>query len=388
MRFISHALALSATAIRGIPERLGTSLVTIISITTVMGVLVTMLALGEGVEYLSQNGVRKDRATIIAKGAQSAMVSSLPRTSVANIVDKPGIKRDAEGKPLATSVVLMVIDAVTTRNQRSGVGLWAASSQWQKIYPEVRVVEGRLFEPGLRELIVSERVRDRLKGMNVGDTVPVRGNSWKIVGVYHSTSSFFDNAVIADVDTVLAAFPQATYTSVNVVLDSASSFDTLKKAVAADPTLSADVKTETEANDAVTRGLRNVLDFVSYFIGSLMGLGAVCGALSSLYAAVEMRTGEIATLRAIGFTSSPVIASVLVEGMVLAIPAALLGAAIAWYLFNGHVVIAGGVTFPMAVTPHLVWVSLAWALSIALIGGILPSIRAARTPVAHALRAT
>jgi putative ABC transport system permease protein len=388
MRFISHALALSAAAIRGIPERLGTSLVTIISITTVMGVLVTMLALGEGIEFLSQNGVRTDRATVLASGAQSAMVSSLPRTAFASIADKPGIKRDAEGKPLATGVVLMVIDAVTTRNQRSGIGLWAAGAPWQKIFPELRVVEGRLFEPGLHELIVSERVRDRLKGMNVGDSVPVRGNPWKIVGVYHSTSSFFDNAVIADVETVLAAFPQSTYTSVTVVLDSASGFATLKKAVAADPTLSADVKTEAEANEAVTKGLRNVLDFVSYFIGSLMGLGAVCGALSSLYAAVEMRTGEIATLRALGFTSSPVVVSVLAEGMVLAVPAALLGAAIAWYLFNGHVVIANGVTFPMAVTPHLVWVSLAWALSIALIGGILPSIRAARMSVANAMRAT
>jgi putative ABC transport system permease protein len=249
-------------------------------------------------------------------------------------------------------------------------------------------VQGRLFEPGLHELIVSERVRDRLKGMDVGDTLPVRGNPWKIVGIFHSTSSFFDNGVITDVETVLAAFPQSTYTSVNVVLDSAAGFDTLKKAVAADPTLSADVKTEADANDAVTKGLRNVLDFVSYFIGSLMGLGAVCGALSSLYATVEMRTKEIATLRAIGFRSGPVVVSVLAEGMILAIPAALLGAAIAWYLFNGHVVIASGVTFPMAVTPHLVWVSLFWALAIALIGGILPSIRAAHMSVVNAMRAT
>lgn len=388
MHAITHALALSAAAIRGIPERLGTSLVTVISITTVMGVLVTMLALGEGVEFLSQNGVRKDRAAVVSNGSQSALVSSLPRTTLASIENKPGIKRDADGKPLATGVVLMIIDAVTTRNQRSAIGLWAASSQWTKIYPEIRIVQGRLFEPGLHELIVSERVRDRLKHVDVGDTVPVRGDPWKIVGVYHSTSSFFDNSVIADVNTVLAAFPQSMYSTVNVILDSTAGFDTLKKAMAADPTLSADLKTETEANEAITKGLRNVLDFVSYFIGSLMGLGAVCGALSSLYAAVEMRTREIATLRAIGFTSGPVVVSVLAEGMMLAVPAALLGAGVAWYLFNGHVVIANGLTFPMTVTPHLVWVSLFWALSIALIGGILPSVRAARMSVVNAMRAT
>jgi len=388
MKSIAHALVLSASAIRGIPQRLGTSLVTVISITTVMGVLVAMLALGGGVEYLSQNGVRADRATIVSRGAQSALVSSLPRPTLASLLDKPGIKRDADGKPLATGVILMIIDGVSTRNQRSGVGLWAAGPQWNKIFPEVGVVKGRPFEPGLHEIIVSERVSGRLKHMDVGDTVQVRGSAWKIVGLYRSTSSFFDNGVIGDADTVLAAFPQSMYSTVNVVLDSPTAFATLKKAVAADPTIAADVKTEADANDAVTRGLRNILDFISYFVGSLMGLGAVCGALGSLYAAVDSRTREIATLRAIGFTSGPVVVSVLAEGMFLAVPAALLGAGIAWYLFNGHEVIASGVTFPMTVTAHLVWVSLGSALGIALIGGILPAMRAARMSVADAMRAT
>jgi putative ABC transport system permease protein len=388
MQAIKQALALTGAAIRSIPERLGASMVTVISITVVMGVLVAMLALGEGVEYLSQSGVRADRVAILSSGAQSALVSSLPRGTLASIEDKPGIKHDADGKPLATGVVLMVIDAVSTRNQRSQVGLWAGSPNWNKVYPEVRVVQGRYFRPGLHELIVSERVRDRLKHMDVGDTVRVRGSAWSIVGIYHSTSSFFDNGVLGDADTVLAAFPQSTYSGIDAVLDSPAAFQTLKKAVAADPTVTVDVKTETEVNEDLIKGIRGLLDFVSYFIGGLMALGATCGALSSLYAAVDGRTREIATLRAIGFTSGPVVVSVLAEGMILAIPAALLGAGIAWYLFNGHLVIAGGVTFPMTVNAHLVWVGLCWAVSIALIGGILPSIRAARLPVATAMRAT
>jgi putative ABC transport system permease protein len=386
MGAIRHAFLLTTAAILSIPQRLGASLVTVISITTVMGVLVSMLALGQGIEYLAQSGVRADRAAVVAKGAQSALQSSLPRSALGVILDKPGIKRDAEGKLLASGVFLTIIDGVTKQNQRAGIGLFAAGTQWHKIWPEVQVVEGRDFRPGLHELIVSERMHARFKNLGVGDDVRVQGTTWKVVGVYRSTSSFFDNSLIGDLDTVLSAFPGSPLTSVDVVLESPGAFGTLKKAIDSEPTISAELKTEAEANEQVIKGIRDLLDFVSYFIGGLMALGATCGALASLYAAVDARRAEIATLRAIGFGSWPVITSVLAEGMALAVPAALLGAGAAWLLFNGHSVLANGVTFPMTVTWHLVLVSLCWALAIALLGGILPSIRAGRTPIATALR--
>ncbi len=153
-----------------------------------------------------------------------------------------------------------------------------------------------------------------------------------------------------------------------------------------DPTLKAKVLTGSEANEAVIKSLRGILDFISYFIGSLMGIGAMCGALSSLYAAVAERRVEIATLRAIGFGNGPIMGSVLAEGLILALPPALIGAAVAWALFNGNVVDAGGLTFQMIVTPHQLVISVCWALGIALIGGFLPALRAARMPVATALR--
>jgi putative ABC transport system permease protein len=224
--------------------------------------------------------------------------------------------------------------------------------------------------------------------MGLGDTIKARGTAWKIVGVYKDTGSFFDNSLVADADTVIAAFPHTTYSMLSVILNSPADFQTFKNAVTSDPTLSADVQTDDEANEAVIKGLRGVLDFISYFIASLMGLGAACGALSSLYTAVDSRTREIATLRAIGFGSASVVTSVLAEGMILAIPAALVGAGIAWFLFNGNVVVANGLTFHMTVTPHLVVVSLWWAIGIAAIGGLLPAIKAAALPVATALRAS
>jgi putative ABC transport system permease protein len=173
-----------------------------------------------------------------------------------------------------------------------------------------------------------------------------------------------------------------------VILDSPAAFQTFKNAVAADPTLNVTVQTDQEADEAVIKGQRSLLDFVSYFIGTLMGIGAACAALSSLYAAVDARTREIATLRAIGFGSVPVVISVLAEGLILAIPSALLGAAIAWFLFNGDAVVTGGLNIHMAVTTHEVLIALGWALAIGLVGGFLPALRAADMPVAAALRAS
>jgi putative ABC transport system permease protein len=387
MRSIRQAWLLTIASIRGIPERLGTSLVTVISIATVMGVLVAMLALSEGLERFVQADVDANSVVVLSRGAQSALDSSFPKTILGSISGKPGIKRDASGRPEVTATLFMFISAVNRQNQRGTVSLFSVTPEWVTINPEVHIVEGRFFRPGLHELIVSDLIRSRFRHFGVGDEVKVRGTPWKIVGAYHSTATALEDSVIGDADTVLAAFPQATFNVVDVILDSPGSFATFKNAVVSDPTLSAEVKTQQESNEDIIKSRRRLLDFISFFLGGLMGLGAACGALASLYASVDARKVEIATLRAIGFSGWPVVSSVLVEGLVLAIPAALLGAGIDWYLFNKHVVVAAQITFPMAVTPHLVVIALFWALSIALLGGILPSIRAARLPVATAMRA-
>ena len=381
-----HFFALTGTALRSILQRLGAALVTVISISTVIGVLVAMLALGQGLESFSQTGVRADGVVVIASGAQSAMNSSLSVADVSKIIDKPGIRRDSQGRPLASGSVTQIVDGVTRSNQHGSIGLFAANTQWREIWPEVHLLAGRYFQPGLHELLVSDVIRTRFKGVELGDHVKINGSPWTIVGVVKGNGGFFDDALITDADTLLAALPQATYSSVKAILQTPATFGVLSQAVSSDPTLKAKVLTDSQANESVIKGLRNVLDFVSYFIGGLMGIGAVCGALSSLYAAVAARTVEIATLRAIGFGAGPIIGSVLAEGLILAIPPALIGAAAAWWLFNGNVVDAGGLTFQMSVTPHLLVVSIFWALVIALIGALLPAMRAASLPVATALR--
>ena len=383
---LRHFFALTGTALRSIPQRLGAALVTVISISTVIGVLVAMLSLGQGLESFAQTGVRDVEVIVIASGAESAMNSSLSVADVVKIIDKPGIRRDPQGRPMASGSVTQIVDGVTRRNQHGSIGLFAANTRWREIWPEVHLLSGRFFQPGLHELLVSEVIRNRFKDVDVGDEVKIHGSPWKIVGVFKGNGGFFDDALVTDADTLLAALPQASYSSVAAILETPASFSVLSRAVTSDPTLKAKVLTGSEANEAVIKSLRGILDFVSYFIGSLMGIGAMCGALSSLYAAVAERRVEIATLRAIGFGNGPIMGSVLAEGLILALPPALIGAAVAWALFNGNVVDAGGLTFQMIVTPHQLIISICWALGIALIGGFLPALRAARMPVATALR--
>lgn len=388
MRLIRQVVLLSAVAVRSIPSRLGTSLVTVISITTVMGVLVAMLALGQGLARLVDAGVPPDQAVVIANGAQSALQSALPRTVLNRIGDEPGIRRDAQGRPIVAGEVFMFIDGVTRKNQRGTVSLYSTTREWREVFPGLHLIAGHFFRPGLHELIVSDLIRKRFRHLNLGDEVRVHGSDWKIVGVFRSKITAFDDSLVADADTMLSAFPGVPLNAVSVLLNSRSAFPVFKHAVTSDPTLSVNVKRAAQADEDIVKPERRILDFVSYFIGALMGLGAACGALASLYATVDSRKVEIATLRAIGFSTVPAVASVLAEGMLLAVPAALLGAGIDWYLFNGHVVAALAITFPMDISAHLVVVSIVWAIGIALVGGILPSIRAAQLPVAAALRAS
>jgi len=388
MNAIRQIGALTASALRSIPLRLGASLVTVVGITTVMAVLVSLLSLGQGVKYLAGNGVRDDRAAVVSRGAQSALQSSLPREVFGKISELPGVKRNAKGQPLAVGSGALVIDAVSKQNQRTSVGILGAGPMLQEVRPEIRIIEGRWFQTGLHELIMADTVRSRFKGFELGDHIKVHGTDWTIVGVFASWGGLFDNDLVTDADTLNSALSRNTFNSIAVVLDSPSSYAKFKKAVDDDPTLDARAETEAEASQELFKALKGILDFVSYFVGGIMALGAICGALASLYAAVDARRREIATLRAIGFGSGPVVLSVLIESIALAVPAALLGAAIAWYLFNGHVVAALGLTFPLTVSLHSLGIAIGWSLAIAVIGGFLPALRVADMQVATALRAT
>ncbi|MGH8218391.1 MAG: ABC transporter permease [Steroidobacteraceae bacterium] len=386
MRSLRETAALTTFGLRSIPARLGASLVTVIGILTVVAVLVSLLSMGEGAQQWETGQSRPDRAVVLSKGALSAGASSLTRAEIGVLSHEPGVKRGADGTPLVTTGRMLGVDVVTKANARSTLYLVGQTNH--HVYPEIHVLAGHWPRPGLHELAVSKVAQRLDKDVEIGDTIHLRGSDWKIVGVFEDAKGVFEQVLFGDGDTVLSAFHQNTYQQMTVMLDSPAAYSRFKQAVLADPSLKVDVFTEAENRETTFKGLRGLLDFVSYFIGTLMAMGAVCAALSSLYASVDARGREIATLRAMGFHSGPVLASVLIEGMLLALGAGIVGAFIAWTVFNGRVINAENLTFPLVVSPHLIVISIVWALAIGLIGGLLPAMRAARLPVASALSET
>lgn len=386
MRSIKQTVALTACGLRSIPERLGAVLVTVIGITTVVAVLVSLLSMGEGAQVWETGQARADRAVVLSHGALSPVASWITRDEIAILAHEPGIKHDANGSLLVTAGSMVGVDVVTKANERGTLYLVGITNR--HVYPEIHLVAGHWPRPGLHELAVSKVAQSLDRGVQMGDRVRLRGSDWSIVGVFEDAKGVFEQNFFGDGDTVLSAFNRAAYQQVVVMLNSPAAFSRFKQSVLADPSLKVDVYTERAFRQTVFRGLRSLLDFVSYFIGTLMAMGAVCAALSSLYASVDMRGREIATLRALGFGAAPVLASVLIEGLLLALGAALVGALIAWLAFNGRIIKAVGLTFPLAVTPGLVLTSIVWALAIGLLGGLLPAIRAARLPVALAMQET
>ncbi len=384
MRSFRQTAALTTFGLRSIPARLGASLVTVIGIMTVVAVLLSLLSMGEGAQVWETGQSRPDRAVVLSRGALSAFASRLTRDQIAVLAHEPGIRKDADGTPLVTTGSMVAVDVVTKSNERGTLYLVGMTNH--DVYPEIHVLAGHWPRPGLHELAVS-RVAQRLdQGVQIGDRIRLRGSDWTIVGVFEDAKGVFEQVLFGDGETVLSAFGRDAYQQMTVMLDSPAAFPRFKQAVLADPSLKVDVYTEAANRETTFKGLRGLLDFVSYFIGTLMAMGAVCAALSSLYASVDARGREIATLRALGFGATPVLASVLFEGMLLALGAAIVGALIAWLVFNGMVIRAEGLTFPLVVSGHLVLISMLWALAIGLVGGLLPAVRAARLPVAFAMR--
>lgn len=388
MSFFNQTTMLTVTGLRGLPHRRGAALVTVVSVAAVVGVLVSLLAIRAGTSIFSPQAARADELVVVGRGARNAFQSVLTRDAVLTIEDAPGVKHAADGRAYAYAFGLVPVDAVKKNGKRGTVYLVGYSSGVDLVEPDVKPIAGRWYRPAVHELMVSDPIRRMYQGMDIGSHLSLRGTDWTVVGVFSGSNTLGDSLLRADADTVMSAFGRNTYQQVNLVLDSPSALARFKKSLADNPTIAVDVKTVADDFQENFGQLNQLLDFFAYFVGGVMASGAVFGALNSLYASVDARRRELATLRAIGFTGRSIITSVLVESLVLAIPGALIGAAIAWLLFSGNVVSTGGLIFHLSVTGHVLFVSMGWALVIGLIGGSLPALRAARQPVATALRAT
>ena len=390
----SGRLAREATriGIAGLPQRWGASLVIVVGIAGVVGVLVAMLAMGEGFKATLASTGSTGSAILLRAGSQAETNSVIRRDQVPLLATLPGIARGTDGRPLASPELSQVVNLPTMAEgtdanvQFRGVG----PAGWM-IRPQLEIVQGRRFTPGMREIVVGAGTHQQFRGLEVGNQLKLANQLGTVVGRFKSGDSH-DSELWADADVLGPAYQRSAFQSVTVKLDGKDGLARLKAALAADPRLKLDIETTRDYYGRQSEGLTRLIRILGTVIGGIMAIGAVFGALNTMYAAVAGRAREIATLRALGFRGLPVVAAVMLETMLLALLGGLLGAALAWLLFNGYTVSTLGqnfsqVVFQFRVSPELLWTGLKWALGIGLVGGLFPALRAARVPVSEALRA-
>lgn len=390
---IKQIFAVTGMSLRGLPSRAGTSSVIVIGIAGVVAVMVSVLAMAVGFQQTANGNGRADRAIVLRGGSNAELSSAITRDNAQTILDAAGVLRDADDKPVGSAEAVVIVNLPTAADgSDANVTLRGVGGNGFKLRPELKLVEGRMFEPAVRELIVGRSAQQQFRGLSVGSTIAFRDSDWTVVGAFETGGDTHESELLADNETVLSAYRRNGFQSVTVMLEDADAFTAFKDTLTTDPTLTVDVSREPEYYAKQSAQLVTVLNFLAYFVGGIMAIGAMFGALNTMYSAVSTRSVEIATLRALGFAATPVVISVLIEALVLAALGGALGAALAWLFFNGNVVNTLGqnfsqIVFRLSVTPVLVVTGIVMALAIGFLGGLFPAIRAARLPIVEALRA-
>ena len=387
MNFVKQFWALLRMNLTGVSARLGLVCTIVIGVTCAVGVLVSMLALGVGARREAMANANPNRAILTSVDAPSPAQSNIAKDTVPLILNLPGIRRNARGKPIVVFQMTMFIQARSKINRgRTIFPLIGTTPGLTDYQPELHMTAGRMFNTGLHELIASNQCARQYEDFGVGAKRHLRGGDWSVVGNFDLATTVC--LVFGDGDTILSAFGRNTYNQANLMLQSPASFADVADALKANPSLHLKVQHEVDIFEQDMQPINGILNFVSYFLGAVMAMAATIGAANSLYAIVDSRHRELATLRAVGFSGAPIIASIVAESILLALPGALIGALVAWLLFNGLLASPFGASFHMAVTPSLALLGLGWALAIGAIAALLPAVRAARVPVTVALRAT
>jgi putative ABC transport system permease protein len=386
-----QTLAMTRVGLATVPQRIGATSVVVVGIAGVVGVLVALLAMAQGFEATLKSAGNEETAIVLRAGANAELSSGLDRAATILIAQAPGIRHDAHDVPVASAEVVVVSNVPKrSTGTDANVEVRGVGAQVWKLRPEVRIISGRRFEPGLRELIVGKGALAQFRGLETGSTVQLNGQAWKVTGIFASGDSH-ESEIWGDAESVAAAYRRKGFQSVSVRLRTTDAFETFKAALTGDPRLRVDVETTRAYYSKQSQRLTRVIRVIGLGVSVIMALGAVFGALNTMYAAVAARTREIATLRALGFSSLPVVVSVMLETMLLALAGGVLGAGIAWAVFNGYTVSTLGanfsqVVFRFQVTPELLLRGLQWALAIGFVGGLFPALRASNLPVTQALR--
>ena len=393
INWLSQIAAVTRFSLRTIPERLGSAATAVFGIAGVVAVFVGVLSIAQGIRQTMVTAVAPDSAIVLRSGADSEMMSGLGREATRIISEAPGVARDADG-PLSSAELFVILnipkrDTGTDAN----VPLRGVERAAPRVRDDFRIVEGRMFEWGRNEVIAGRAAAGEFAGLDIGQALDVGREQWEVVGIFATNGDLSESEIWTDARVLQPAYRRGdSFQSARVRLTSAGSFQEFKDALTSDPRLDVQVVRQDEFFAEQSTVVIGLITGLGTLIAALMGLGAIFGALNTMYTAVAERTREIATLRALGFRSGPVIASVLFEALILALAGGLIGGGLAYVAFDGFRAATmnwqsfSQVGFAFAVTPGLLIQGAFYSALIGLIGGLFPAIRAARLPVATALR--
>ena len=382
---LAQSLVVTRVGLSSLHTRLGRSLVIVISIACVTGVLLSMLSMADGLQHAYGRG-GDARLTIVTDLSEGEDFSSISRDSVAAILNAPGVAKAADGSPLVSAEIRQYVRPADVVSG-TGFSVRGIGSAGAALRPQFRMVEGRMFRTGARELIAGVGAQ-HISGVRIGDTLILQDGEWPVVGVFSAGGDIAESQMLADADTMMTAMRAGAFNSVLVRLQSVQSFERFSHWLRENPALKVKAENLTEFN--VRTHIGSTVRFfksIAYVVSAVLAIGALFGAVKLLYSGVRARTREIATLRAIGYDPRPVAASVVLESIVLSLAGALLGACIAWFVFDGKQTSYYQDVFSLSISLRSFALGAGWALMLALLGGALPALRAARLPVVEALRA-
>ena len=373
--------------LRNIASRLGASSVIVVGIAGVVAVLIGLLSMSAGFSAALKDSSQPNRAIALRTGSTDEMDSWLGNDEVNVITQLPGVAQ-ASGE----LYVALDLPKRTTHKTATVVGRGVQATAFA-VRPELHIVKGRAFTPGHNEMLVGRAAAREYVGLDVGDHVDLRDQPWTVVGEFETGGSATESEVWMDLATAQAVFRRGgAVNSLRVQLEHPDHIAALNQQIQNDPRLRAALISESEFYAGQTKAQAALIEGFAYFVAGIMAIGAVIAALNSMYVAVSTRTVEIATLRALGFGSVPVVASVMIEAIVLALCGGVLGGVLVYVLFDGYGASTlnnashSQLAFSFAVTPHLLQLGIVWALVLGFVGGLLPAMRAARLPITAALR--
>jgi putative ABC transport system permease protein len=391
--WLSQTIAITAMTLRSIPQRLGSSVVAIIGIAGVVVVFTSVLSIAEGFRA-AMRGTGDPRTVIVMRsGSDTEMTSGLSGEEARLVTEAPGIERAPDGVRASPELFVIIAVPLTRSGTDANVPLRGVSPAALQVRPQLRITEGRMFRTGTSEILVGRAASRQFQGVSVGSTVRAGKTSWQVVGIFDADGSVAESELWCDARVLQSAYERGnSFQSVYLRLEGADSLQTLKDALTTDPRLNVTAVREPEYYSQQSQVMQSIIRTIGLAIGVLMGLGAVFGAVNTMYSAVASRTREIATLRALGFGSAPVVLSVLAEALLLSLIGGTIGGLLAWAAFDGYQTATmnwqsfSQVAFAFRVTPELLSRGLIYAAIMGFLGGLLPAIRAARLPVVTALR--